>query len=189
VVVGAALWSIAWYAFTQGLVHGAGRPAQILGASMSVWIVTALVVVWAAIGKGRTPAGRPRAQLVAIALGAPILILAVMAALGRLMLADEAQLVASLLRPSSHCFAMTLAAALPPLVAMLYVRRNSDPVHALAHGAALAVAFGVYAGVMVCAWCPDVSIRHIALGHVAPLLLLAIVGAVLGRKFLVLPCS
>jgi len=131
--------------------------------------------------------GRPQPQLIAIAIGAPVLILAAMAALGRLMLGDSAQLVASLLRPSSHCFAMTLAAALPPLLAVLYVRRNSDPVHARAHGAALAVAFGVYVGLMVCAWCPDVSIRHIALGHVAPLLLLAVVGAVLGRKLLALP--
>jgi hypothetical protein len=82
------------------------------------------------------------------------------------------------------CFALTLAAALGPLVGLALVRRSSDPMHPIASGAALGVASGSCAGVMVVLWCPVTAPAHVAVGHVLPIVLLATVGAVLGHHLM-----
>jgi hypothetical protein len=186
VVVGAAVIAACLYMTFGGADHGQGRPPNVFVASMSVWIVAALVSVWAAVGKGRASMGRPGPWLFFVAAGTPLLILLAMLALSVAVPVGDETRLASLQRPGARCFAMTIAAALLPLVALLVVRRGSDAVHPAAHGAAIGAAFGAYAGVMVCLWCPDVSPIHIMLGHVAPLVLLSLVGAAVGGRVLAL---
>lgn len=71
-----------------------------------------------------------------------------------------------------------------PLLALIVVRRGSDAVHPAATGAALGAACGASAGVMVEMWCPVSEVRHVAIGHVAPIIALAVVGAALGVRLL-----
>jgi hypothetical protein len=184
VVLGAAVLGAALYFAFGGLPHGEGRPPRLFLSSMSVWIASATVMLWAAVGKGRASQGRPRAWLLAVGAGAPVVIFLVMLAMATAGPASDPALIAALHRSSASCFVMTLAAAVPGVLALLYVRRRSDAVHPALHGAALGASFGAYAGVMVCFWCPDVAPLHIALGHVAPLVVLALLGGAVGRRVL-----
>src|SRR5258708_26212399 len=174
ILLGAAAIAACLYQTLGGADHGAGRPPPFFVESMSVWIVAALVSVWVAVGKGRAPMGRPRPWLIAVAAGMPLLIFLAMLALVSATAAGNQALASVYPRPGAKCFAMTIAAAAVPLLALLFVRRRSDAVHPAAHGAALGAAFAAYGGVMVCSWCPDAAPHHIALGHVAPVVALSL---------------
>jgi hypothetical protein len=184
ILLGAAAIAASLYETLGGADHGAGRPQEFFLESMSVWVVAALVSVWVAVGKGHASMGRPRPWLIAVTAGTPLLVFFAMLALASATAAGNQALAVVDPRPGAKCFAMTIAAATVPLFALLFVRRRSDAVHPMAHGAALGAAFGAYAGVMVCSWCPDASPRHIALGHVVPLVALALAGAVFGGRLL-----
>jgi hypothetical protein len=182
-VPAAAVLAASLYGAFDGLHHGQGRSPGLLLASVSIWIGAALVALWAVVGTGGSPTGRPRPWLLGVAIGVPVVLLGLLLAAGK----DEGAALAATHRVGARCLAMTLAAATAPLLALLYIRRGSDPVHPAAHGAAIGTSFGAYAGVMVCLWCPDLSPSHTALGHVAPLVILALFGAVVGRRVLDLP--
>ena len=182
VVLLALAFAAALFFALGGVPHGVGRAPAVFASSMSVWVLAALLSLWAILTPARTPMGRKRPWLLAVALGTPALVYALMLGLsGALHLANAALTVH---RSASECLGLTLAAAGLPMVLLLRARRGTDPVHPAAQGAAFGVAFGALAGVMVCLWCPDVTPLHIALGHVLPLLLLAGLGAGLGPRVL-----
>jgi hypothetical protein len=182
-VPAAAVFAGCLYVAFDGIHHGQGRPPGALGASVSVWIGAALVSMWTVVGKARSPTGRPRPWLLAVTIGMPVLVLALLITLSAVGYAGDA----ATHRAGVRCLGMTLAAAVVPVLGLLLLKRGSDPVHPAAHGAAIGVSFGAYAGIMVCLWCPDLSPAHSAVGHVAPLVLLALLGAAVGRRVLDLP--
>ena len=69
-------------------------------------------------------------------------------------------------------------------VALAWERWGSDPVHPRALGLALGVAAGAAAAVLVDLWCPVGHVPHLLTGHVAPMLLLGGLGALLGTRVL-----
>ena len=69
-----------------------------------------------------------------------------------------------------------------PLAAFLISRRHSDPSHPRAMASALAVAAGACAWVLIDLWCPVAYLPHLLLGHVLPMVALAVIGALLGRR-------
>jgi hypothetical protein len=79
-----------------------------------------------------------------------------------------------------RCMAFTLTAAALPLLAILLVRRGIEPRRSAALGAALGVTCGGWASVVVAAWCPLTNATHALVGHVAPVVLLGLFGAVVG---------
>jgi hypothetical protein len=184
ILLGAAAIAASLYLTLGGADHGAGRPQEFFVESVAVWVVAALVSVWVAVGKGHASMGRARPWLIAVTAGMPLFLFLAMLALAGATAGGNQALAGVDPRPGAKCFAMTIAAAALPLFALLFVRRRSDAVHPKAHGAALGAAFGACAGVMVCAWCPDASPRHVALGHVVPLVALSLAGAVFGGRLL-----
>jgi hypothetical protein len=74
--------------------------------------------------------------------------------------------------------------AAPLLVALVVIRRRSDPVHPGIAGAVLGVTAGIAAGTLVDLWCPIAYLPHVLLGHILPLLVVAVVGAWAGRRLL-----
>lgn len=99
----------------------------------------------------------------------------------------------SLLQPSAahaqipvgfRCLALTVVLGGMLLAAMTYARRASDPVHPGWLGAAFGATAAVWAAALVVAWCPLYDLRHTALGHVAPALVLSAAGAALARRAL-----
>jgi hypothetical protein len=64
------------------------------------------------------------------------------------------------------------------------MRRRTDPVHPGIAGAVLGVTAGLAAGSLVDLWCPVGHIPHVLLGHILPLVLVALAGAWAGRRLL-----
>ena len=87
-------------------------------------------------------------------------------------------------RPGFRCLGLSLGMAAPLLAAFLVMRRRSDPVHPGIAGAVLGVTAGVAAGTLVDLWCPVAHVPHVLLGHILPLVLLACLGAWIGRRLL-----
>ncbi len=173
-IVAAALF----FAF-DGLHHGQGRPSWFYVAASLGWAAVAALSMWGALGRGGSAVGRSRAWLAAVVVGTPALLFAMM--FGFAVARPE---VTSLHpeRVGFKCLGLTLAGAVFPLLALALVRRRSDPVHPVATGAALGAACGAAAGVMVELWCPVAAPRHVAVGHVLPIVIVTVVGALLGSR-------
>jgi len=117
--------------------------------------------------------------LTAVVVGTPALLFAMMFAFA--VLHPEV----TLLHPERigyRCLGLTLAGAVFPLLSLAFIRRGSDPVHPVATGAALGAACGAAAGVMVELWCPVAAPRHVAVGHILPIAIVSVLGALLGAR-------
>lgn len=176
VIVAAALF----FAF-NGLRHGGGRQLWFYLASCVGWAMVATLSIWGALARGRSSIGRPRTWLLAITVGTPATLFAMM--FGFAVAHPEVTSVHPE-RLGLKCLGLTVAAAAFPLVALALARRGSDPVHPVATGAALGSACGASAGVMVEMWCPVATPRHVAIGHILPIIVMAIVGAILGARLI-----
>ncbi len=83
-----------------------------------------------------------------------------------------------------RCMGITLAAAALPLSTFLLMRRGVEPRRPMALGAAIGAICGAWASVAVAAWCPLTNALHVLAGHVAPVVVLGLLGAGLGRSIL-----
>lgn len=176
VIVAVALF----FAF-DGVRHGQGRPIWFYLASSIGWAAVASLSMWGALVRGTSAIGRPRTWLLSIAIGTPAVLFAMM--FGLAVVYPEV----TALHPERlglKCLGLTVAAAAFPLLALALLRRGSDPVHPVATGAALGAACGASAGVMVEMWCPVAAPRHVVVGHVAPMIIMALLGAVLGARLM-----
>ncbi|HEY3819238.1 MAG TPA: NrsF family protein [Polyangiaceae bacterium] len=171
----------ALYFTMNGLDHGGGRPVWFYVACAASWTAVAATSMWGALGRARSRSWRSRSTLLAVAAGTPGLLFALMFAFA---IIDPEVTALHPERLGLKCFGLTLAAAVLPLVALLYARRESDPVHPAVTGAALGSACGASAGIMVELWCPVATPAHVALGHILPIGVLAALGAVLGARIL-----
>jgi hypothetical protein len=80
-----------------------------------------------------------------------------------------------------RCMGFTLTAAALPLATILLLRRGIEPRRPTALGAAIGVICGAWASVVVAAWCPLTNAMHALVGHVAPVALLGLFGAGVGK--------
>jgi hypothetical protein len=80
------------------------------------------------------------------------------------------------------CLVATSVLSLGPLFALGYLRRGSDPVHPRATGAAIGAAAGAWGGVLIDLHCGIVHPLHVALAHVMPIAVYALIGAALGSR-------
>lgn len=167
-----------FFAF-DGPRHGQGRPTWFYVASSIGWLMVATLSVWGALHRGGSAVGRPHAWLVAFALGTPASLFALM--FGAAVAHPEVTLIHPE-RLGLKCLGLTVAAAVFPLISLAILRRGSDPVHPAATGAALGSACGASAGVMVELWCPVATPAHVALGHILPILAMALLGALIGAR-------
>ncbi len=87
-------------------------------------------------------------------------------------------------RPGLLCLGVSLLTGGAILVSLVGARRRSDPIHPTLTGAALGVASGAAAAVLVDLWCPVGHPAHVALGHVLPMVLLGALGAWPGGRVL-----
>jgi hypothetical protein len=161
-----------------GAHHALGRPAWFVGASSALWAAVALLALRAAWRGGIAFGAGSLTSLAVVVVGAPAVLL-----LASLAFAEgDPALLRPHTGPDLPCFALTLAAAVVPLIGLSRARRSSDPMHPVASGAALAVASGAFAGVMVDLWCPVAAPRHVLVGHILPIGLLAVLGAAVGAR-------
>jgi hypothetical protein len=168
--------------FCKGGVRVYARPSLLVAATSAGWFVAAAVATRIAFARGRSMLGRPTAWLVALVVGAPLLLLvwklAVTVPFGQQMMVwwDD--------KKGYRCLGMSLGIGFVLLAVFTAARRRSDPLRPGITGAALGMAAGIAAGGLVDLWCPVAHVKHLLLGHILPLVLLAALGALAGRCFI-----
>ena len=168
--------------FAVGGVHLGARPTEVVAVTAAGWLIIALAATWGAFGRGRSMLGRPVGWLLVVALAtAPTFLLWF---LMWTMMRPEASSPLPSLGIHLACFVMTILFSLSPIAAFAVARHGSDPVQPRATGAALGAAAGAWAGVMIDLHCPVSATAHVIFGHLAPIVVLAIAGAWLGRRVL-----
>jgi hypothetical protein len=165
-----------------GGIRVSGRPGLLVLLTCLGWSVVASVAAALAVARGRSMLGRSTASLLILIGAAPLVLLGlkvgVTAPFGPEMIVSWPG------RPGFRCLGLSLAMAAPLLVALLVMRRRSDPVHPGVAGAALGITAGVIAGTLVDLWCPIAYLPHVLLGHILPLVVAAGFGAWAGRRLL-----
>lgn len=178
--VGSALATTVLFFGMGGFARGV-RPTELVVFTAGSALLAALVMTRLS-GAGSSMLGRPRAWLiVATVLLAPVL---ACAAFATTMIWPE--LAREEVPAGAHaaCAAVTLVQGALPLAALLWPRRESDPVHPAITGASLGMTAGAWTATMAYLRCPHVPADHCIIAHVVPTLLLTAAGAVLGRWLL-----
>ncbi len=157
-----------------------GRPLGYEWLVGAAFTVLAGVATWAGVGQGRSMLGRPMSWRIGVATVTPVALFGV-------------ALVASAIWPettSGHdapgalvtCVIFTPLFALGPLVAFALLRRGSDPVAPLLGGAAMGAAAGAWGAVGITLHCSHVTVAHVAVGHILPVVGIALVGVLVGQQ-------
>jgi hypothetical protein len=174
--------SLAIFLLAGGL-RASQRPESLLMGTMAGTLTVAVLAVLVGIHRGRSMLPRPRWQLA-------VLVVLVPAALFAWKVAWSARYPGMMVdwpeRPGLRCLLLTLAMGLGPLVSLILLYRNSEPVRPGLVGSAMGIAVGAVAWGFLELWCPVAFPRHLLIGHVAPALLLAAIGAILGRATMAL---
>jgi hypothetical protein len=178
-IVGFAL-SISLLIFLAwGGIRPSPRPSTLVLETAAGSAVLAIGIGILAIGRGRSMLGRPKPWLGFVVVSAPLLLFAwrvLMTARYPGMAAEWAT------RPGFRCFALSGLLAITPLLGLLWLRRGSDPLHPRLTAAAFGAAAGSAAWVLVDLWCPVGYVPHLLLGHVAPVVLLTALSALIGSR-------
>jgi hypothetical protein len=183
-LVGLAI-TLAFEAFLLVLIgglHAGDRPVWLIAGNASGAAVVALVTTWLAFGRGRSMVGRPRSVVLAVvALVIPALLVSI-----ALLNEGASAIERGVPPPGNHaqCFGLTALFSLVPLALLVLARRGSDPVHPTATGAALGASAGAWAAVAMAIVCPYSEITHELLGHLAPIVLVVLLGAWAGRSII-----
>lgn len=159
-----------------GSVRVGPRPfALVAGGALGAALVAA-IASWVALGRGGEMAGRSRHALAFAVTLTPL------ALLGWRLLWDAGFDPVPWHTTGFRCFGLLIVFSAGPLAALCFVRRGVDPVHPRLLGAALAIASGAYATMLVDLWCPSSELGHLLLGHFAPFGLLLWAGASSGAR-------
>jgi hypothetical protein len=158
-------------------VRPLGRPHGYIAAVFLAWLPIAAAATWAGVSRGRSMLGRPAGWLLGVVALTPVALLAAWAAVA--MAWPSTLHDASDGRRHLICDVVTLSFSIGPLLAFSALRRRTDPVTPRLTGAAIgtaAAAWGAIALHLVCGFTAPV---HILLGHVAPVVLVALAGALI----------
>jgi hypothetical protein len=154
-----------------------GRPRGYLTALGLAWLSIAAAATWAGVAQGRSMLGRPARWLVAVVMLTPIALMATCAAV--------AVCFPSLLQdasgPKQHlvCDVATLSSSVGPLLAFIALRRGTDPVTPRLTAAAIGTAAAAWAAIALHLVCGFTAPVHIAVGHLAPVFVVAVASAIL----------
>ena len=151
-----------------GGIRPGPRPIELLVETALGSMVVTIGAAIAGVRRGRSTLGRTRSRLLTVALLTPILLLSwriAMSARYPGMMIDWPD------RPGLRCLVMSLVLAQIPLMGLLWMRRDSDPIHPRSTAAALGALAGAFGWVLVDLWCPVSHVTHLLIGHALPLLL------------------
>ena len=181
VLVGSAVVTPLLLFFLVGGVRAEPRPLSLVLATGLGALAIAACALFVALGRGPSMLGRARGWLIGTAVVAPLAFvtwkIAFSAGVPEMMSAWSS-------RPGYRCFALTAALGSWPFFVMAWLRRGSDPTHPRSLGLALGVSAGAAAVALVDLWCPVGHVRHLVAGHVAPMLVLGLLGILAGQRIL-----
>ncbi len=159
------------------------RPLGFVALTLLGWGAIAALATWGGAARGRSMLGRPTGWLFAIALLTVPSLLAWMV-IGTSIWPETRRSPPADLSLHVGCFIATTLLALGPFVALVAVRRRTDPVHPAATGAAIGASAGAWGGVMIDLHCAVSATLHVAVAHLAPILVFAVVGGWLCRRWI-----
>ncbi len=175
----AALAGLPLFVAWDGFEHTAGRPLTLtVGIALGA-ILLAVACASVAWWRGKSLVGRSLTALLSVSLLTPI-------ATYVWLVSWHTRYVEPFPRIGYRCLVMTLVSGAPFLIAALYLRKRTVAVHPVASGAALGAAAGAFGGITVDVWCPLTNSPHVLIGHVFPIMLLALAGTIGGRFVLAL---
>jgi hypothetical protein len=159
-------------------VHPGVRPPAYIATLAIIWLLVAIATTWAGVARGSSMLGRPAAWRLAVVALTPPAMLALWWPL--------AQMWPSTLENESgafevaQCLVGTGLLGIGPLLAFLYLNRGSEPIRPWLSGAAFGVAAAGWGAVALVIVCKHASASHMLLGHVLPVALMGLIGALLG---------
>ncbi len=157
-----------------------GRPHGYVAALVLAWLPIAAVATWAGVGRGRSMLGRPAGWLAAVVALTPVALLSVWA--GIAVAWPSTLHDASGVRQHVVCDVATLLFSIGPLLAFSVLRRGTDPVTPALTGAAIGTAAAAWGAIALHLVCGFTAPMHIVLGHLAPVVLVALAGAALTSR-------
>jgi len=157
--------------------HGGGRPAATIAAGLLIPLVAGVAALSGAIRRGARGLGEPVAAIAGATSGA--LVLFVMATL----LAAPADVHdGGFWRSAIGCVGVSSLFAMGPLAFGLHAFRRGFASASAWRAAALGMACGACATVMMSVVCPDGGGFHVLLGHGTAMVLGGAIGALLGPR-------
>jgi hypothetical protein len=171
---------------TAGLLAAGGvrlgpRPPLLVVATALGGAGLTLAALFLALGRSRSMLGRPLGILLLASVCLPAALLTWKSYLSALFPEMDAPWPG---RPGLRCLGLGVALSLVPLFSALVARRGSQVVHPGAGGAAIGVAAGMAAFVFVDLWCPVGFLPHLLLGHLLPIVIAVLLGALVGPRLL-----
>ncbi len=158
-----------------GVAHAVGRPAAsgawILGGTFAL----AISSTWLVLPSRRSMLSPARGLLLGVAIGVPLLV-------GAWLLLWHATYTDPFTRSGWRCFVLTALTAPWPFAVLAHASRRVEPRHPATAGAALGAVAGAWAAAMVELWCPLAVHEHVLVGHVLPLVVLALAGSAIGVR-------
>ena len=164
-------------------VHAGGRPPGYLVVVATGW--AALVVaasIWV-LRPAPSSLGLPRPKMLVVAAALPCSLLAV-SFLAGLAFPNTLHTPGYGWRLHLVCALMAIGLSVVPVGVALWRFRRSDPVRPAVTGAALGAVAASWSGAAIAIQCPHAELLHVALGHVAPIVLAAALTAVIGARVL-----
>ena len=164
----------------QGGIRAQARPLWLMVETTTGSSLLAAAGLALALGRGRSMLSRAPAVLIAATVFLPLALIGWKVGVSALHDAYSAWPG----RPGFRCLALALATGLFPLTAALTVHRGNHPLRPGVTGAAIGTACGLAAAVLVDLWCPVAHLPHLLLGHLLPLVVLAVAGGLAGARLL-----
>jgi len=156
-----------------------GRSAAYTFVLAVLWALVGAAGAWAAGARGHSMLGRPASWRVLVLILTPLALMLTAQVVGAVW--PPPYKVADL---DKHlvCIEFTTLMALGPFIAFTFLRRGSDPVAPRLTGAAIGAVSGVIGAVGIELRCSHATLVHVALGHVLPVALLAMLGALVAGR-------
>jgi hypothetical protein len=154
-----------------------GRPMGYYLVMAALCTVVVLAATWGGVARGRSMLGRPTSMRVVVSALTPAAL--VVTALAAALLWPATIAEPSTIRDHVFCMELGLLMAIGPLVAFAVARRGSDPVAPRLTGAAIGAAAGAWGGLFIELRCGHASIAHVVLGHVVPVAVMTLLGALI----------
>ena len=166
--------------FIKGGLRVSSRPPSLIALTSLGTAVFAGLGMWLLFSRAPTGLRRPRAVLIGAALLSTIAFVAWR--YGMSALYDRAGVWPG--RVGFRCLALSVGTGGLMLFAALMSWRRSEPVTPRATGAAFGAGAGLGSALLVDLWCPVAYLPHLLLGHVLPILVLAVAGGLIGGRVL-----
>ena len=166
--------------FIRGGLRATSRPPSLIALTSLGTATFVGVGMWLLFTRGTSGLRRPRSVLIGAAVLSTVAFVAwrygISALYGRAGIWPE--------RVGLRCLVLGVGTGGLMLFAALMSWRRSDPVTPRATGAAFGAGAGLGSALLVDLWCPVAYVPHLLLGHVLPIALLSLAGALIGGPLL-----